>query len=80
MVWMSLPPRGVAVAAIGLGTGIGIAVSGAEGGSRTPAAASGPYAGPGYTWYRSMMGRYYGGSMMGGSSDAWMMGPGDTDG
>lgn len=64
----------VAVAAIGLGTGIGIAVSGEEGGSRTPAAASGPYAGPGYSWYRSMMGHYYGGSMMGGSPGAWMMG------
>ncbi len=67
-----------AVAAIGLGTGIGIAISGAGGRSAsagTPTVAGGPPAGPGYSWYRSMMGRYYGGSMMGGSPGGRMMGP-----
>jgi hypothetical protein len=63
---------GVAViAAVGLGVGIAVAASGP--GSQ-PTAAGTP-AGPGYSWYRSMMGRYYGGSMMGGSPGSWMMGP-----
>ncbi len=67
----------VAVAAIGLGTGIGIAVSGSGGRPAAPGASSGANgnsAGPSYSWYRSMMGSYYGGSMMGGSSSGWMMG------
>jgi rusticyanin len=59
---------GVAViAAAGIGVGVAVAVGGPGG---RPAAA-----GPGYSWYHSMMGRYIGGSMMGGSSNGWMMGP-----
>ena len=62
---------GVAViAAAGIGVGVAVAVSGPGG---RPAAA-GTTAGPGYSWYHSMMSRYYGGSMMGGSSGGWMMG------
>jgi Sulfocyanin (SoxE) domain len=67
---------GAAVAAAGLGAGLAATV-----GSGTPApsasATAGPN-GPGYSYYRSMMGRYYGGSggpMMGGTSRyGWMMG------
>jgi rusticyanin len=55
------------LAVLGLGVGIGLAVAGPGGGS-APAGA------PGYSWYRSMMGRYYSGPMMGGSSGGWMMG------
>jgi rusticyanin len=63
---------GVAVvAAAGLGTGIAVATAGAA--PRT-VAASRTTTGPGYSWYRSMMGRYYGGTMMGGTSWRWMMG------
>jgi rusticyanin len=67
---------GVAVlAAAGLGTGLAVATSGSPG---RPAAATSPAARatPGYAWYQSMMGRYYGGTgmgMMGGSSAGWMM-------
>ena len=62
---------GVAViAAVGLGVGIAVAASG-PGSQPAPAGTS---AGPGYSWYRSMMGRYYSGSMMGGSPSQWMMG------
>jgi rusticyanin len=77
---------GVAVlAATGLGTGLAVAASGTPG---QPAAAASPSAGatPGYAWYRSMMGGYYGGrgtGMMGGyggpgtgmmsGSPGWMM-------
>jgi hypothetical protein len=62
---------GIAViAAAGLAVGIAVAVSGPSGQS----APAGAPAGPGYSWYRSMMGRYYGGSMMGGSPGGWMMG------
>lgn len=75
---------GVAVlAAAGLGTGVGLAVGspGQPAAVTSPAAsgaAAGPavaYAAPGYPWYRSMMGGYYGSSsgMMGGSSYGWMM-------
>jgi len=69
---------GAAVAAAGLGVGLAAAV-----GSETPpppastSTAASP-SGPGYAYYRSMMGRYYGsgGSMMGGTSGyGWMMGP-----
>lgn len=71
---------GVAViAAAGLGVGLAVAASGPA--SRpatgsTAAAAGRTPAGPGYSWYHSMMGRYYGGSMMGGSPGRWMMGAG----
>ena len=58
------------VAAAGIGVGVAAAVSGPSG---RPVSAGTP-AGPGYSWYQSMMGRYYGGSMMGGSSGNWMMG------
>ena len=77
---------GVAVlAAGGLGTGVALAAGGSPG---QPAAAASPAApaaltspassppGPGYSWYQSMMGGYYGsggGMMMGGSSYGWMM-------
>ncbi len=57
------------LAVLGLGVGIGLAVAG-PGGGPAPAGTAG---GSGYPWYRSMMGRYYGGSMMGGSP-GWMMG------
>ena len=65
------------VAAAGLGAGLAAAV-----GSGTPAPSASTTAsptGPGYSYYRSMMGRYHGansGSMMGGTSSyGWMMGP-----
>ena len=70
---------GVAViAAAGLGTGVAIAASGSPGqpaAATSSAASASPAAsaGPDYSWYRSMMSRYYGGSMMGGPSDRWMM-------
>lgn len=62
---------GVAVAAVaGLGAGIGIAATGSP--ARPAATAS-----PGYSWYRSMMGRFYGGgTMMGGAPGQPMMGSG----
>jgi rusticyanin len=59
------------IAAVGIGVGVAVAASGPSG---RPAAA-GTMAGPGYSWYHSMMSRYYGGSMMGGSPGGWMMGP-----
>jgi rusticyanin len=55
------------IAAVGIG--VGVAVAGGGPGGRPSAA------GPGYSWYHSMMGRYYGSSMMGGSSNGWMMSP-----
>jgi rusticyanin len=58
------------IAAAGIGVGVAVATGGP--GSR-PAAAGTP-AGAGYSWYQSMMSRYYGGSMMGGSPGGWMMG------
>ena len=70
---------GVAVlAAAGIGAAVTAAVTGGGSPARTAATASTP-AGPGYAYYRSMMGRYYsgsmmGGGMMGGRSGQWMMG------
>ena len=65
------------IAAAGLGTGAAIAASGSPG---RPAASSSASAGPGYSWYRSMMTGYYGtgsgAGMMGNSSSGsygWMM-------
>ena len=64
------------LAAASLGTGVAIAASSSPSqpasasASASPGAAS---AGPGYSWYRSMMSGSYGGSMMGGSSYSWMM-------
>jgi len=69
---------GVAVmAAAGLGAGVAIAATSGGAPTTTSAAASSPY-GPGYSYYRSMMGRFFSGtSMMGGSSGyGWMMGTG----
>jgi len=61
-----------ALAAAGLGAGVAIAASSSPGqGSSAASAASAP---SGYSYYRSMMGRLYGGSMMGGTSYGWMMG------
>jgi len=64
------------IAAVGLGTGVAIAISNspgqlsAAGASASPAAIS---AYPAYSWYRSMMSGYYGGMMMGGgSAGGWM--------
>jgi rusticyanin len=69
-----------AVAAAGLGVGVTAAVTGTGSPPRTTASSSAP-AGPGYPYYRSMMGRYFGGgsmmgpgSMMGGRTWRWMMG------
>jgi rusticyanin len=63
------------IAAAGLGVGVGIAAS--SGGTPAPAssAASSPN-GPGYAYYRNMMGRYFGSTtMMGGSGGyGWMRG------
>ena len=68
---------GVAVvAAAGLGTGVAIAASGSPGQPAAAASSASPAAssGPGYSWYRSMMGGYYGGMMMGGGpAGGWMM-------
>ena len=58
------------IAAAGIGVGVVVAVSGPSGGP----AAAGTSAGPGFSWYQSMMSRYYDGSMMGGSSGNWMIG------
>jgi rusticyanin len=66
------------IAAAGLGAGVALASGGSPG---QPAASvtSSPAASasPGYSWYRSMMGSYYGNSggsgMMGNSSYSWMM-------
>jgi len=61
------------IAAVGLGIGVAIAISNspgqlsAAGASASPAATS---ADPGYSWYRSMMSGYYGGTMMGTSAGA----------
>ncbi len=59
------------VTAAGLGAGIAAAATGSP--APTVATSSTP-SGPSYSWYRSMMGRYYGGTMMGGTSYQWMMG------
>lgn len=61
------------LAAAGVGTGVAVAVTGSP--APATAAASTP-ASPSYSWYQSMMGRYYGsgGTMMGGTSYHWMMG------
>jgi rusticyanin len=63
------------IAAAGLGVGVGIAATGGGTPATSSARASSPY-GPGYAYYRNMMGRYFGGtSMMGGSGGyGWMMG------
>ena len=67
---------GAAVIAVaGLGTGAAVAASQSPG---QPAASASAPAGPGYSWYRSMMTGYYGtgggAGMMGNSSYGWMTG------
>ncbi len=67
------------IAAAGAGTGAAIAASGSPG--QPAASATSSSAAPGYSWYRSMMGSYYGSGsgsgMMGNSSSygsyGWMM-------
>jgi len=60
----------VAIAAAGLAAMAGCGTTT----TKPPAAAAAP-SGPAYSYYRSMMGRLYGGgSMMGGSGHSWMMG------
>jgi rusticyanin len=66
----------VAAAAIGTGAAAALTAGGPPG--RTVAASPAP-GGPGYSYYRSVLGRYHGGSMIGGSmmggrSWHWMMG------
>ena len=65
------------ITAAGLGTGAAVAASQSPG---QPAASTSASAGPGYSWYRSMMSGYYGNGggagMMGNSSSGsygWMM-------
>ena len=64
------------VAAAGLGAGVAIAATSGGGPAPNSTVATSP-GGPGYSYYRSMMGGYFGGSsMMGGTgSYQWMMGP-----
>jgi rusticyanin len=68
------------VVAAGLGAGVALAAtSGGPGPAPTASSAASPGAAtdPGYSWYRSMMGSYYGGGMggmmSGGSAPGWMM-------
>jgi rusticyanin len=56
----------------GLAAGVAFAASGSPGQPATTPASSAAYAAPGYSWYRSMMSGYYGGTMMGGPSYGWM--------
>jgi rusticyanin len=69
---------GAAVAAAGLGAGVAAAVSSSPGTTPMGPAGAAVSAAPPYSYYRSMMSRYYGGSpgsMMGGSGGyMWMMG------
>ena len=70
-----------ALAAAGLGTAAAITACGISGQPAGTAASASPPAGTqaraqySYPYYRSMMGRYFGGSMMGGGSRGWMMSP-----
>jgi rusticyanin len=70
-----------ALAMAGLGATAAITACGTSGqasGATAPASApagSQGGAGSAYSHYRSMMGRYFGGSMMGGGSSGWMMSP-----
>jgi rusticyanin len=69
-----------AMAAAALVTSAAVAACGSSGHpagtARSAAARAGAQSsGYSYTYYRSMMGRYLGGSMMGGGPHEWMMGP-----
>lgn len=65
------------VAAAGLGIGIWAAIPGGSPSHVTASATASPApsASSGYAWYRSMMGSYSGGMMMGGSPSGQMIGP-----
>ena len=71
----------VALAAAGLVAAAAITACGTSGQTPGAAASASPPAGTqaraqsSYSYYRSMMGRYFGGSMMGGGSHNWMMSP-----
>jgi rusticyanin len=75
------PAIAAALAAAGLGTAVFITACGTSG--QTPGIAASASATAGtrasaqdsYSYYRSMMGRYFGGSMMGGGARSWMMSP-----
>jgi rusticyanin len=70
-----------ALAAAGLGTAAVITACGTSGQTPGTAASASPPAGTqaraqdAYSYYRSMMRRYFGGSMMGGGTRGWMMSP-----
>jgi len=70
-----------ALAAVGLVTAVAVAACGTSGQTAGAAASASPPAGTragaqdSYSFYRSVMGRYFGGSMMGGGSRGWMMSP-----
>jgi rusticyanin len=69
---------GATVAAVGLGVGVAAAVSSSAGTTSKETGTAAVSAVPPYSYYRSMMSRYFGGSpasMMGGSGGyGWMMG------
>ena len=73
--------KAAALAAAGLGTAVAITACGTSGQTSGAAASASPPAGnqaraqQPYSYYRSMMGHYFGGSMMGGGSYGWMMSP-----
>jgi rusticyanin len=58
----------------GTGTGLALAASGTSSPASPASPAAATAAGPGYAWYRSMMGSLDNGSMMGGTGYGWMMG------
>jgi rusticyanin len=58
----------------GTGTGLALAASGTNSPASPAPPAAATAAGPGYAWYRSMMGSLDNGSMMGGTGYGWMMG------
>ena len=65
--WITVLIGVAVVTAAGLGIGIGIATSGSPGAPAGTAPAAAAPGSPSYSYYRSMMSRYYGGSsMMGG--------------
>ncbi|MGE5288596.1 MAG: sulfocyanin-like copper-binding protein [Micromonosporaceae bacterium] len=74
---LAIAVTAAALAAAGASTAVAFAVGGPPGRNSpvTSSPAADSTSGPGYSYYRSMMGsRYGGGSMMGGSSYGWMMG------
>jgi len=58
----------------GTGTGLALAASGTSLPATPASPAAATATGPGYAWYRSMMGSLDNGSMMGGTGYGWMMG------